>query len=156
VRRVLLAVLLLAACRAKAPQPAPREQPAARPDAAPAAATAPAPPAEAPEGPLEAEEPEANPTSEKVKIKLVAWPVDAEVFWGAKKIGVAGKNPLELERPRASGPVDLVARAQGYLPFHTRVFTDRDEKLTIRLVRIEDAAGLLGYKRPAGVPPASP
>jgi hypothetical protein len=40
-------------------------------------------------------------------------------------------------------------RAPGYLPFHTRLFTDRDDKLTVRLHRADGAAGLLGYRRTA-------
>jgi hypothetical protein len=166
VKGVTALALLLAACHAEGPKSGPTGPagPAAAPVTAtgapvggvrnPAAAdTAPAPSAEAKpeaEAPLEVEARESNPSSEKVKIKLSAWPVDAVVFWGNKSLGVAGKQPLEIERPRGSGPVDLVARAPGYLPFHTRVFTDRDERLSVRLVRVEDAPALLGYRRGAG------
>jgi hypothetical protein len=154
VRCVLALALALAACRADRPSPAPTAPVAAPGAAAPAAAPSvdaavrvAADPKADPEAPLEAEARESNPTSEKVTIKLSAWPVEANVFWGNKDLGVAGRKPLEIERPRGSGPVDLVARAPGYLPFHTRLFTDRDEKLTVRLVRTEDAPQLLGYRR---------
>ena len=84
--------------------------------------------------PLQAESREADPRSEKVKLKLWVSPVTAEVFWGAKRLGTAGREPLEIERPRGSGPLDVVVRAPGYLPYHTRLFTDRDDTLTVRLV----------------------
>jgi hypothetical protein len=102
---------------------------------------------------LETEEREMNPRSETVKLKLWVTPAaNATIYWGAKKLGSA---PLELERPRGSGPMDLVVKAPGYLPYRTRLFTDRDDKLTVRLVRPQNAAGLLGYKRSAGaLPPA--
>lgn len=105
---------------------------------------------------LKSEEREANPRSETVKIKLVVVPaVDAVVWWGGKKLGVAGKATLEIERPRASGPMDVTVRAQGFLPYHTRLFTDRDDRLSVRLVRPEEAVGMLGY-RPATGPKPEP
>lgn len=98
---------------------------------------------------LESEEREANPRSETVKIKLVVVPaVDAVVWWGGKKLGGAGRAALEIERPRASGPLDVTVRAEGFLPYHTRLFTDRDDRLSIRLVRPAEAVGMLGYKPP--------
>jgi hypothetical protein len=147
---VLLALL---GCRPTAPAPSARREPDAAAVPIITASTPPGPDA-LPEPELEVEEREENPTSERVKIKLVVFPVDATVFWGVKNLGVAGKTPLELERPRGSGPLDLVARAPGYVPYHTRVLTDRDEKLTLRLVRNEDAGGLLGFRRTSARPPS--
>jgi hypothetical protein len=103
--------------------------------------------------PLQAEAGEADPRSPKVKLKLWVSPVSAEVIWGARRLGIAGREPLEIERPRGSGPLDLVVRAPGYLPYHTRLFTDRDDTLTVRLVSPANAASLLGWKRTA---PAAP
>ncbi len=96
--------------------------------------------------PLEAEPPERDPGSARVRLKLFVQPVEAEVLWGRKKLGIAGRKPLELERPRGSGPVDVVVRAPGYLPFHTRLLGDRDDTLTVRLVTPTQARGLLGFK----------
>ena len=96
--------------------------------------------------PLAAEAPERDPRSARVRLKLFVQPVEAEVLWGRKRLGVAGRKPLELERPRGSGPVDLVVRAPGYLPFHTRLLGDRDDTLTIRLVTADQARGLWGFK----------
>ncbi len=84
-----------------------------------------------------------------MKIKVI---VDARrqahVVWGRKDFGVA---PLEIERPRDSGPLDLVVVAPGYLPLHARAFTDRDEVLSLRVYSAAEAPQLLGY-RPEAVP----
>jgi hypothetical protein len=81
-----------------------------------------------------------------VTIKLLADARrEAHVFWGRKDLGVA---PLELKRPRGSGPVDLLVVAPGSLPLHTRVFTDRDEALPLRFYSAKEAAGLLGGRPP--------
>jgi hypothetical protein len=81
---------------------------------------------------------------EKVTIKVI---VDqrrqAHVWWGRKDFGVA---PLEIVRPRSSGPLDLQILAPGCLPLHTRVFTDHDEKIALRLYSESEAPGLLGYR----------
>jgi hypothetical protein len=90
------------------------------------------------------EEREENPRSEMVSIKII---VDqrrqAHVMWGVKDLGVA---PLEISRPRSSGPLDLTVVAEGYLPLHTRAFTDRDEKISLRLYTDTEAQALLGYR----------
>jgi hypothetical protein len=96
--------------------------------------------------PLAAEPPDRDPRSARVRLKLFVQPVEAEVFWGRKRLGVAGRKPLELERPRGSGPVELLVRAPGYLPFHTRLLGDRDDTLTIRLVTADQARGLWGFR----------
>jgi hypothetical protein len=101
---------------------------------------------------LRLEEPEANPYSEQVTLKLtVSPPVKALVLWGAKQIAhlEPGKMDTEITRPRGSGPVDLEVKAEGYLPYHTRLYADRNDKLGVRLYRLEDAPNLFGYKRSA-------
>jgi nucleoid-associated protein YgaU len=88
-----------------------------------------------------------------VTIKLVADARrQARVLWGRKDLGVA---PLEIVRPRGSGPLDLIVQAPGYLPLHTRVFTDRDDTLSLRLYTDGEAAGLPGYS-PATATPTAP
>ena len=78
-----------------------------------------------------------------VRIKLVADARrQAHVFWGRKDLGVA---PLELTRPRGSAPLDLTIQAPDCLPLHTRVFTDRDDTLSLRLYTDREAAALPGY-----------
>ena len=110
---------------------------------APAAST---PAAAAPEAPLSDEGPEPAPVptdGPQVTLKLIADANrKAHVFWGRKDLGVA---PLEIRRPRGSGPLDLLFVAPGFLPLHTRAFTDHDETLSVRLYDEEAAGSLLGH-----------
>ena len=93
---------------------------------------------------LVGEERERDPRSDTVKIKVLgAEKRQAHVFWGRKDFGVA---PLEIERPRNSGPLDLVVIAPGYLPYHARAFTDRDDLISVRLYSAAEAPQLLGYR----------
>jgi hypothetical protein len=117
------------------PAPEPRRE--ARP-----AASAPTP-----ELPLSDEAPEPPVTGSaagpQVTLKLLADANrKAHVFWGRKDLGVA---PLEIRRPRGSGPLDLLFVAPGFLPLHTRAFTDHDETLSVRLYDEEAASSLLGH-----------
>jgi hypothetical protein len=99
---------------------------------------------------LVGEAPESDPRSETVTIRLYAEPArKARVFWGRKDLGTA---PLEVTRPRNSGPLDLVVVAPGALTLHTRAFTDRDDRLSLRLYAEGDAPTLLGYHLPDSVP----
>lgn len=74
----------------------------------------------------------------------------AEVRWGGRRLGIinAGGGPLLVERPRDSGPLDVVVRAAGYLPVRTRAYTFTDSRVTVKLTRIEDKHALLGYRAP--------
>jgi hypothetical protein len=113
---------------------------------APAAPAATTPPAAVPEAPFSDETPEPAPVTTdapQVTLKLVADANrKAHVFWGRKDLGVA---PLEIRRPRGSGPLDLVFVAPGFLPLHTRAFTDHDETLSVRLYDEAAASSLLGH-----------
>jgi hypothetical protein len=142
----LVAVIaLVSACRARGPAPAPPPTPPAPPQAA-------APP----EAPLPDEEPAPltpDPARGQVTIKLLADANrKAHVIWGRKDFGAA---PLEIHRPRGSGPLDLLVVAPGALPLHTRVFTDHDETLSLHLTDPEAARGLLGYPRTFSLPSSS-
>lgn len=91
-----------------------------------------------------------------VTIKLTVDPPKvAHVFWGVKDLGLA---PLEIQRPRSSGPLDLLLRAPGYLAHHTRVFTDRNDRLTIHLAPESDGARYFGFRPPehTGKAPSPP
>jgi hypothetical protein len=105
------------------------------------------------DGSLVGEERESDPRSDTVKIKVI---VDARrqahVVWGRKDFGVA---PLEIERPRNSGPLDLIVVAPGYLPLHARALTDRDDVLSLRLYSAAEAPQLLGYRADAVPAPQS-
>lgn len=158
-RFTLLLCLALACAKAKdAPRPPgevsgnPSPRPVPAPAEAPSVTAAPDAPGE--EEPIVGEAPESNPTSETVTIKLVADPArKARVFWGRKDLGLA---PLELTRPRGSGPLDLVVVTPGALTLHTRVFTDRDDKLALRLYAVSEAPGILGYREEPAPAPTAP
>jgi hypothetical protein len=98
---------------------------------------------------LKAEEPEANPFSETVTLRLSVTPqVKALVMWGGKQVArlAPGSMDAEIVRPRGSGPVDLEIKAEGYMPYHTRLYSDRNDKVSARLYRPEEAVGLFGFK----------
>jgi hypothetical protein len=80
--------------------------------------------------------------------------VRADVYWGKKLLGT---TPLILERPRDSGPMDLVLRAKGYLTLRTRAYTFTTDYLAVRMTPAAERQSVLGYRAPlpdAGVPDA--
>jgi hypothetical protein len=80
-------------------------------------------------------------------------PDKAFVFWGKKKLGEA---PVTLERPRDSGPVDLVVRGEGFFPIHTRAYTVRNDVLYVKMTKLEDRMKLFGAKQEVeALPPGS-
>ncbi len=122
-----------------------------------ARAPAPVPESAKAEDDLQSEEREANPLSETVTLTLaISPPVKAFVMWGSKQLArAAPDNPtIELQRPRSSGPLDLDIRADGFLPHHTRLYTDRNDKVNVHLVREAEAPSLLGFRAPASAPTA--
>ena len=135
--KIAVVAVLAFAAGCGSPPPAPRAPVSEQPRAA-------AP--RAPDLPLDDEAPERQAAltgGPQVTLKLLADAAKkAHVFWGRKDLGVA---PLEIQRPRGSGPLDLLVTAPGFLPLHTRVFTDRDDVLALRLYDAESARGLLGY-----------
>ena len=86
----------------------------------------------------------------------------ATVFWGKKKLGaIAPHAPLIIQRPRDSGPLDVVVRADGCVPVQTRAYTFEDSKVAVKVTPNEEKNTLLGYREeiPAGdggVPVANP
>lgn len=106
---------------------------------------------EAPKAPVEL-----SPT---VKVTLKASPkVPARVRMGGKRLGtIQPGRTLVIERPRDSGPLDLLVRSQGFIPVHTRAYTFEDSVMTIKLTLKEEEESLYGYRKPlpppdAGVP----
>ena len=96
----------------------------------------------------------AKPLPPKIKIIVRSRGVEKTdkvlVFWGRKKLG---ETPVTLERPRDSGPVDLVVRSEGYFPVHTRAYTFRNDVLYVKLTKLEERMTLFGAKRDANEPP---
>lgn len=82
-------------------------------------------------------------------------PARATVTWGKTLLGrIAPHEALVITRPRDSGPLDVIVRAQGYLPVHTRAHTFGDSTLSVKLTRPDQEDTLFGYKAPidAGAP----
>src|SRR5450432_4891190 len=116
------------------------------PDAARAAAPSGAPTAAAP-----------APLASTVKITIISVPTQKRVFvfWGKKKLGmIAPHQPLILQRPRDSGPLDLIIQCEGYVPVQTRAYTFGDSKLAVKLTPVDQKNTLLGYREE--VPPPAP
>lgn len=98
-----------------------------------------------------------EPVSPNVAIDLRVYPpVRAAVWWGQKQLGViASRGSLTVQRPRDSGPLDLMVRAQGYLPVQTRAHTFDDGKLEVKLTPVHQIDTLLGYREPVDAGAAS-
>jgi hypothetical protein len=114
------------------------------------------------------------PLPAKVKIYFFTNPVvKTELRWGKRKLGIINppvpprlKKPFFIERPRDSGPMDVLAKSEGFLPLNTRVYTYGDNKVWLKLTAEADKAKVLGYKQEippdagadggadAGAPPA--
>jgi hypothetical protein len=126
--------------------------------APPAPAPAPIPPAKPGAGSVVPAVAGLPPMQATVKITIVTLPSSVRktfVSWGKKKLGVIEpRRPLIIERPRDSGPLDLIVTSDGYVPVQTRAFTFSDTKLTVKLTPIDQKNTLLGYREE--LPPAAP
>jgi len=139
------------------------------PTAAQASLPAPADPAGAAAAAAEGEAKEANPTAPTVRLIFrVVPPNIATVTWGNKRLGIIKpKAPLIIERPRDSGPMDVVFKSQGYVTVHTRVYTFTNNTLAVKLTPLDKKNTIYGYREElppeaeggaggAGAPPAAP
>ena len=89
-----------------------------------------------------------------MKITIITVPSQkgVQVLWGKKRLGVvAPHQPLILQRPRDSGPLDLIIKCEGFVPVQTRAYTFADTKLAVKLTPVDQKNTLLGYR--AEVPP---
>jgi len=114
------------------------------------------PPATAPDAPAPAT-PAPPATGDPNKVQIIfstVPPTKATVTWGRTKLGRTGGGGLIVVRPRDSGPLDVVVRAPGFLPVQTRANTFADNRVQVKLTRLDQKNTLLGYKEPidAGVP----
>jgi len=109
------------------------------------------------EGAAQAPAPEpgaVTPAQRPAKVKIMIRtnpPKGIWVFWGKKKLGM---TPLNIERPRDSGPVDLVLRAQGFFPMHTRAYTTKNDLIGIKMIKLTDRMAIYGAKQE--IPPETP
>jgi hypothetical protein len=115
------------------------------PSAAPGAPNA--PPAQVD---VQNEPPTTAPTV-RIVIKVVP-PNNATVTWGNKRLGlIKPKAPLIFERPRDSGPIDVVVKSQGYVTVHTRAYTFTNNVLAVKLTPVDKKNTIYGYREE--VPP---
>jgi hypothetical protein len=144
-----------AAAPAESPGPTPAALEVARP---PSSGTAPlTPPATPPSAPSAAAVDAGAAPSPNVKLTFRTFPPrPSVVMWGSKRLGVIDRNaPLVVERPRDSGPVDVIIRSTGFVPVHTRAYTFTDANIDVRITPLEKKDTIYGYKEPivdAGVP----
>lgn len=101
------------------------------------------------------------PLSPNVKLTFRTFPPRrASVSWGTKRLGWTDRGkPLVVERPRDSGPLDVIVRAQDYLPVHARAYTFDDAFVDVRITPVEKKDTVYGYQQPltdAGAPPPTP
>jgi hypothetical protein len=92
-----------------------------------------------------------------VRISIQTSPLHkALVKWGRKTLGVISTpRALVVERPRDSGPLDLVIHAGGYMPVHTRAYTFSDQHVSVKLTPPSEKSTLFGYREePAPNPDA--
>jgi hypothetical protein len=136
------------------------EEVAALPPPAPGQPEQPEPTAATPSTPAAALQagapaPPPEPPKDTARITFIVSPsVRATVTWGKTRLGViAPGSPLVITRPRDSGPLDVVVKANGYLPVATRAHTFGDSRVFVKLTPPDQQHTLLGYRAPldAGV-----
>jgi hypothetical protein len=100
--------------------------------------------------------PVAPPATVKITILTVPSQKGVQVMWGKKRLGViAPHQPLILQRPRDSGPLDLIIKCDGFVPVQTRAYTFGDTKLAVKLTPLDQKNTLLGYRTEVPPPPAA-
>lgn len=121
--------------------PAPASPPTPPPSAAPGAPNAPT-------GQVEVQN-DAPTTSPNVKIVFRVLPstITTTIKWGNKKLGIIKpKTSLTVERPRDSGPLDLVLTSQGYIPVHTRAYTFTNSVVLVKMTPVDKKNTIYGYR----------
>lgn len=92
----------------------------------------------------------ATPPAQKDTVRIVFKvypPTKATVTWGKKKLGlIKPRESLVIQRPRDSGPMDVVVRAEGCLPVHTRAYTFTDSTVSVKVTPLEMKNTIYGYK----------
>jgi hypothetical protein len=92
------------------------------------------------------------PLSPNVKVTFRTFPPRrAGVMWGSKRLGFIDRGkPLVVERVRDSGPLDVIVRAEGYLPVHARAYTFDDAVVDVKITPLDKKDTIYGYQQPLG------
>jgi hypothetical protein len=100
------------------------------------------------------------PANVKIVFTIVPSNKKAMVFWGKKRLGIIAPHaPLVVQRPRDSGPLDVLVKSDGYITVQTRAYTFADTKVAVKLTPVDQKNTLLGYREelpPDGGAPANP
>jgi hypothetical protein len=148
-----LVPLMMVACQGSTPKtPAPgattKAEPAV-PDAGAPRASTDAQVAAAASSPVDGGTAQPAEPPAQVRLMVRSYP-RMKVYWGKKLLGL---TPLPIDRPRDSGPVDLVLRADGYFPVHTRAYTYKSDVISLRATKLADRMKILGAKKDLTPPP---
>jgi len=80
-----------------------------------------------------------------VQITLKTKPrVRAVVYHGKEELGV---TPLQLTWAKDTGPIDIKLKASGYLTVNSRLYTHRNDHVTVNMFKTDEAHLLFGYKK---------
>ena len=80
-----------------------------------------------------------------VEITLKTKPkVKAVVYHGKEKLGT---TPLRLTWPKDTGSLDIKLKAKGYLTVNSRLYTHRNDRVTVKMFKTDQAHLLFGYKK---------
>jgi hypothetical protein len=91
--------------------------------------------------------PKRNDANVRIVFTVIPSSKRATVSWGKKKLGqIAPQHPLIITRPRDSGPLDVMVRAEGCLPVQTRAYTFADSKVAVKVTPLDQKNTLLGYR----------
>ena len=89
----------------------------------------------------------AESTTVRIIMTVIPSNTKATVAWGKKRLGIiAPHQPLVIQRPRDSGPLDLVVRGENCVPVQTRAYTFADNKIAVKLTPLDQKNTLLGYR----------
>lgn len=91
-----------------------------------------------------------KPLSPNVKVTFRTFPGRrASVVWGGKRLGFIDRNkPLVVERPRDSGPLDVVIRSPGFVAVHVRAYTFDDNTVDVKITPNDKKDTIYGFKAP--------
>ena len=83
--------------------------------------------------------------SPSIQITLKTKPrVRAVVYHGKEELGV---TPLQLTWAKDTGPIDIKLKASGYLTVNSRLYTHRNDHVTVNMFKTDEAHLLFGYKK---------
>ena len=82
-------------------------------------------------------------------------PAKAMVFWGKKRLGIiAPHQPLVIQRPRDSGPLDVIVKCRRATSPCRRARTPSPtRKVSVKLTPVDQKNTLLGYREELPPPP---